>query len=135
MRVLLWQGCQKLRKTINVHTRHATVHGTQQRMIKVGYIYSLVDHKMETVPLTGSSFHIVIHQAIYIPTLDQHLLCPMQCRMEGLDINDCPKFLTNLPQENSYCIITKYEYDARNVLPLALKGVTSVFVILKITEA
>ena len=59
----------------------------------------------------------------------------MQCRVEGLDINDCPKFLTNLPQENSYCIIAKHEYDARNVLPLALKVVTSVLVILKITEA
>ena len=53
MRVFLWQGCQKLRKIINVHIRHATLHGTQQMVIKGGYIYILVDHKMEDVPGEG----------------------------------------------------------------------------------
>ena len=49
MRVVLWQGCQKLRTIINVHTRHAKLHGTQLVVIKGGYIDSLVDHKMEAV--------------------------------------------------------------------------------------
>jgi hypothetical protein len=30
-------------------------------------------------PATGEVFHLVINQAIYIPHLDHHLLCPMQC--------------------------------------------------------
>ena len=86
-------------------------------------------------PLTGNSFHLVIHQAIYIPNLDHPLLCPMQCRVAGVDINGFPKFLTTLPQENSHCIIAKDEYGSRTVLPLALQGVTSVLNIFKITEA
>ena len=86
-------------------------------------------------PLTGNSSHLVIHQAIYIPNLDHHLLCPMQCSVAGVDINGCPNFLTNFPQENSHCIITKDEYGSRTVLPLALQGVTSVLNVLKITEA
>ena len=52
-----------------------------------------------------------------------------------MEINDCPKFLTTLPQEKSHCIIAKDEYGARTVLPLDLQGVTSVLNILKITEA
>ena len=86
-------------------------------------------------PLTGKIFNIVIHQAIYILTLDHHLLCPMQCCVAGVDINECPKFLTTFPQENSHCIIEKYEYGARTLLRLALQGVTSVLNVFKIAEA
>jgi hypothetical protein len=31
-------------------------------------------------PLTGKVYHIVINQAMHIPHVDHHLLCPMQCR-------------------------------------------------------
>ena len=78
-------------------------------------------------PLTGNSFHLVIHRAGYILTIDHHFLCPMQCRVAGVNIKNCPKALTTLPQENSRCIIVKYEYGARTVIRLALQGVTSVF--------
>jgi hypothetical protein len=30
-------------------------------------------------PATGEVFHLVINQSIYIPHLNHHLLCPMQC--------------------------------------------------------
>ncbi len=30
-------------------------------------------------PVTGKVYHLVINQAIHIPHLDHHLLCPMQC--------------------------------------------------------
>ena len=39
-------------------------------------------------PLTRNSFHILIHQAIHIPTHDHHLLCPTQCCVACVDIND-----------------------------------------------
>ena len=86
-------------------------------------------------PLTRNSFHLVIHQAIYIPTLYHHLLCSILCCVAGVDINYCPNFLTTLPQENSHCIIGKYEYVARTVLPLALQVVTCVLNGFMITEA
>ena len=59
----------------------------------------------------------------------------MKCRVTGVGINDCPKFLTTLPQENFHCIIAKYEYGAITVIPLALQGVTYVLNAFKITEA
>ena len=46
-------------------------------------------------PATGEVFHLVINQAIYIPHLDHHLLCPMQCRVNDVTINETPKFLKN----------------------------------------
>ncbi len=30
-------------------------------------------------PVTGEVYHLVINQAIHIPHLDHHLLCPIQC--------------------------------------------------------
>ncbi len=30
-------------------------------------------------PVTGEVYHLVINQAVHIPHLDHHLLCPMQC--------------------------------------------------------
>jgi len=44
-------------------------------------------------PVTGEVIHLVIHQAIHIPHLDHHLLCPMQCRVNNVIINETPKFL------------------------------------------
>ena len=40
-----------------------------------------------THPFTGTKYHIVVHQAIHMPDLDHHLLCPMQCRANGVEIN------------------------------------------------
>ena len=60
--------------------------------------------------ISGENFHLVIHQAIHILTLEHHLLCPMQCRVAGVTIIDCPKILTPLPQEESHCIIESDEF-------------------------
>ena len=45
----------------------------------------------------------------------------MQCRVDGVEINKCPKFLKTLPQENSHCIIIKDEYGAKTLRHLALQ--------------
>ena len=76
--------------------------------------------------VSGGSFHLVIHQAIHMPTLDQHMLCPMQCCVAGVTINDFSKFLTPLPQEESHLIISAGEFRAKTVIPLAIQGVTSI---------
>jgi hypothetical protein len=48
-------------------------------------------------PLTRKVYHIVIDQAIHIPHLDHHLLCPMQCPVNGMTVNGMPKFLVHNP--------------------------------------
>ena len=76
----------------------------------------------------------MIHQAISIPDLDHHLLSPMQCCVADVEVNDCPKFLTANPTEDSHCIIAHDEYGARVVLPLVLHGVTSALNVHNISE-
>ncbi len=49
-------------------------------------------------PVTGEVIHLIIHQAIHIPHLDHHLLCPMQCRVNDVIINETPSFWTRAPQ-------------------------------------
>ena len=58
----------------------------------------------------------------------------MQCRVAGVTINDCPKFLPPFPQENSHCIIEADAFRVRTVLPLDLQCVTSILNVFKITE-
>ena len=77
----------------------------------------------------------MIHQEIYIPSLDHHLLSPMQCCMADVEINDCPKFLIVNPTEDSHCITAKDGYGSRVVLPLVLQGVVSALNVYQISEA
>ena len=86
-------------------------------------------------PTSGTNYHLVIHQAIYIPDLDHHLLSPMQCRVADVVVNDCPKFLTANPTEETHCLIARDEGGARVTLPLGLQGVTSVLNVHSISEA
>ena len=81
-------------------------------------------------PVTGTKYHLVVHQAIHVPHLDRHLLCPMQCRVNDVVINECPKFLTPDPTDHTHAIIIPDPLDPSNatppiVLPLQLQGVIS----------
>ena len=78
-------------------------------------------------PQTGEVYHLVINQAIHIPHLDHHLLCPMQCRVNDVIVDETPKFLAHDPTEHSHALTV---HDPDNpaqtvILPLALRGVTS----------
>ena len=46
-------------------------------------------------PNGGEVIIMVMHQAIYIPGMDHNLVCPMQVRVNGVHLNDIPKFLTS----------------------------------------
>jgi hypothetical protein len=82
-------------------------------------------------PTTGEVIMLVIHQAIYIEELTNHLLCPMQLRMNDLSINEEPKFCLANPTDDTHAITIKHE-DIR--IPLSLNGVTSYFVTRKPSE-
>ncbi len=55
-------------------------------------------------PVTGKVYHLVINKAIHIPHLDHHLLCPMQCRVNDLVVDDMPKFLTSDPTDYTHAL-------------------------------
>ena len=70
----------------------------------------------------------VPHQAIEIPHLEHSLLCSMQCRMNGVEINETPCFLENKKTPNSHAIVI-YDPDPTSnstvTLLLSLSGGTN----------
>ncbi len=71
---------------------------------------------------------MIINQAIHIPHLDHHLLCPMQCHVNDVIVNDLSKFLATYPTDQMHALTLT---DPNNplqlvILPLILRGVTSV---------
>jgi hypothetical protein len=99
-----------------------------------GYVPSLGTKTYATVSgglayddaATGKVYHLVINQAIHIPHLDHHLLCPMQCQVNDVIVNDMPKFLTSDPTDHTHALYIKDpDHPAQTViLPLALQDVT-----------
>jgi hypothetical protein len=80
-------------------------------------------------PITGKVCILVFHQAIYCRQMNNHLICPMQCRMNGVVINDTPKMCIPNPDDSTHSIevTDPLDQDATLHIPLILKGVTSCF--------
>jgi hypothetical protein len=53
-------------------------------------------------PRSGETICLIIHQAIYIEEMENNLLCPMQMRMHDVKINECPRFLSGAPNDESH---------------------------------
>ncbi len=81
----------------------------------VGYDLQQSSQKFETVsgvlafdhPQDGQVYHLVLYQAIYMPQLDHHLLCPMQCRVNDVTVNNVPKLLPRFPIDNTHTLIVQ----------------------------
>jgi hypothetical protein len=55
-------------------------------------------------PITVKVYILVFHQAIYCCQMDNHLICPMQCRVNGVVINDTPKMCIPNPDDSMHSI-------------------------------
>ena len=60
-----------------------------------------------------------------MPELRHHLLCPMQCRSNGVTINKCPRIYCNEPDQEFHAIVTEDEYVDNVILTFFLNGMTS----------
>ena len=79
-------------------------------------------------PKTGDAIILVIHQAIHIPSLKNNLLCPMQLRMNDVQVSETPKFLADNPEDSTHAlVIPDPDSDEPHVMPFSLDGVTSCF--------
>jgi hypothetical protein len=109
----------------------------------VGYDESLGSKTYQTVSgvvayddsQTGRTLHLIINQAIHILHLDHHLLCPMQCHVNDVTINDLPKFLAANPTDQTHALTMT---DPNNplqpvILPLTLRGVMSLLNVRTVT--
>jgi hypothetical protein len=69
-------------------------------------------------PRDRQVYHLVFHQAIHMPHLNHHLLCPMQCCINDMTVNDVLKFLTCFPTDKMHAIIVCVN-SATNALGLS----------------
>ena len=58
---------------------------------------------------------LVTNQAICIDGLDNHLLCPMQCCLNGVQIDEVLKFLAESPSETTHAIELINPFDAAHL--------------------
>ena len=77
-------------------------------------------------PLTGNTFIFIFHQALYFGNdMDHNLLNSNQMRMNGLVVNECPKFLSPVPP--TVTTHSLYAPDDDLLIPLYMHGVNSFF--------
>ena len=79
---------------------------------------------------------LLINQAIEMKGLDHHLLCPMQHCVNGVVIDEVPKFLAPVPSETTHAKQIANPFDATHPIinPLKLNRVTSYFEVKKSTQ-
>jgi hypothetical protein len=73
-------------------------------------------------PYTGKVYVILVHHALHFPEMDHNLIPPFQMRVNGVVINECPKFLSPQPTDETYSLFFPSD-DIR--LPLSIIGSTS----------
>ncbi len=64
------------------------------KSLLVDVVHAAVVYDCDT---TGQSFLIVIHNAIYVKSMDVCLINPFIMRLAGIQVDDCPKFLAMVP--------------------------------------
>ena len=55
-------------------------------------------------PATGEPIILMMHQAVHVPTMTNDLLCPMQMRVNDVELYKCPKFMENRPSDTSHSL-------------------------------
>jgi hypothetical protein len=68
-------------------------------------------------PRDGQVYHLVFHQTIHMPQLDHHLLCPMQCCVNDVTVNDVLKFLLVFPLTTRTHLLCKIQTMIRPPFP------------------
>ena len=76
-------------------------------------------------PSSGMAIMLIVHQAISVTTMSNNLLCPMQIRMNDIELNDTPKFLTENPMSKTHAISVMDQDGHEHTILFTLRGVTS----------
>jgi hypothetical protein len=62
-------------------------------------------------PTTGKTFILMVHQAVHVPTMENNLLCPMQMRINDIEVNECPKLMEKNPKDMSHAMLISQNGD------------------------
>jgi len=88
-----------------------------------------------TSPTNGSNYILVVHQAVYIETMQHSLLCPMQLRDNDIILNETPKSMIENPTEDDHTLAGHTDENRHIRIPFRLKGVTSCITVSKPTQS
>jgi hypothetical protein len=81
-----------------------------------------------TIPETGKTVLLIVHQSIFSPTLNHNFLSTLQMRLHDVVVNETPKFQCLKPTHLSQSISVRGDnVDEVLVIPLDLHGVVSCF--------
>ncbi len=86
-------------------------------------------------PTTGEVNVLMAHQSVHVPTMENDLLCPMQMRMNDVELHECPKCMEDKPSDMSHSLRLTNEHGEALCTPFTLRGVTSTFPTRKPTRA
>ena len=112
------KGCRIIERT----GRKVYVSGFTDRLGKpmsVDVVHAGVMYDCER---TGSKYLCLIYNALYIPEMKECLIHPIMMRLIGVEVDECPKFLSPNPSINNHSIRFP-DHDLR--IPLKLHGVIS----------
>ena len=68
--------------------------------------------------ITGKTLVLIIHNALYIENMNQNLVPPIMLLLYGIQVNECPKFLSMNPSESCHSIL----FPNNLSIPLLLHG-------------
>ena len=112
------KNCYVLRKTGKV----AKVQGFTSALGKpllVPFVDAIVAYDE---PTSGKTMLLKIRNALYVQSLHSNLIPPFIMRLAGIEVNECPKFLSKYPTEHDHSLFFKDE-DVR--IPLELRNTIS----------
>jgi hypothetical protein len=115
--------------------RHALITLDYNRPVSVtGYDASLGTHTYKTV--SGVIGYIDPTTGRTLSHLDHHLLCPMQCRVNDVTVDEMPKFLATPPTEQTHALtVSDPDNPPQTIsLPFMIRGVTSFLNVRTITS-
>ena len=96
---------------VHDHNRLVNIYGYNPKA--VSKFSHIVDATVAyTEPKTDHFVIILINQVIEMKGLDHHLLCLMQCSMNGVLIDEVPKFLAPFPSETMHVIQLENPFHA-----------------------
>jgi hypothetical protein len=88
-----------------------------------------------TIPHSGKTVLLIVHQSIMSPTLNHNLLSTMQMRLNNVIVNETPKFQSFNTKNLSHSIIVRgHNVDDVLIIPLEVHGVVSCFPTFKPTH-
>jgi hypothetical protein len=88
-----------------------------------------------TIPKSGKTVLLIVHQSIFSPSLNHNLLSTMQMRLHDVIVDETPKFQSLNPTKLSQYISVRCDnVEDVLVIPLELHGVVSCFPTFKPTQ-